>query len=330
MDHDRLKKWGVQAVYTEGRLLSEQDTQKELEGLVSSLLTKKEGPDIAELFLSTASTPQEKELLAKYTEIVEMIRINFELAQNNKNLDVSALRNSANNLLTLVQKNPRTVFKFILSPHMEGLDFLYYNAVNTAILATLTGANLKYSRLHILNLIIGAFLHDIGMAKVAPDILLKKEKLSEVETQILKKHPIYGHKIVESTNSFSSDVNQVALQHQERLEGSGYPLGLKGAQISEYARIIAICDTYQAMCQNREYREAKSPPVIIRTLLKEGIGKLDANILKIFIYTVNLSCRRTVKLSSGAVGEVMMQNIKSLAKPVVRVFIDEKQSAGCS
>lgn len=327
MDHDRLKKWGVQWVYSEGRVLSEQDTQKELEGLASSLLTKKEGPDINELYLSSGTSPQEKDLFNKYQEIVEVIRINFELSQNNKNLDVLSIRNSANTLLTLVQKNARSVFKLILSPHIEGLDFLYYNAVNTAILATLTAANLKYSRLHILNLIIGAFFHDIGMMKIPPEILLKKEKLSDLEMQILKKHPSYGHKTVEGTNSFSSDVTTMVLQHQERLDGSGYPLGLKGVQISEFARIIAICDAYQAMCQSREYREAKSPPVIIRTLLKEGIGKLDANILKIFIYTVGIyPAGVAVKLSNGSIGEVMMQNIKSLAKPVVRVFIDENNN----
>ena len=171
----------------------------------------------------------------------------------------------------------------------------------------------------------GSFLHDLGMTKISESILYKKEKLTETELNLLKKHPFYGYQLVRRSNAFSDDVALIVLQHHERLDGSGYPYGFKGKQISEYARLTAICDTYQAMCQEREYREAKSPPRIIKTLLEEGIGKLDNNMLKIFAYTVGVYPVGTwVKINDDSIGEVMIQNIKALTKPVVKLFLDKK------
>jgi HD-GYP domain-containing protein (c-di-GMP phosphodiesterase class II) len=324
-DYERLKSWGVQFVYTEGEILSEEDAEDELKHLVSDLV-EKEGPDISDLYHISPTDLQDMNAAKKHLEMVEMIKNNFDLVRKGKFPDASELRNAANGLISFVNKNNRLIFKLILIPPKPAEDFLYYNGVNTALLNIFTGLNMKLSRLHLSNLAVGAFMHDIGMTRISDDIIYKKGKLTETEYNILRKHPFYGYQILQKSESFPTDVSLIVLQHHERLDGTGYPYGFQGPQISEFARITAVSDAYQAMCQQREYREAKTPPMIIKALLQEGLGKLDPNILKIFTYTVGVfPLGLMVEMTNGAVGEVMMQNIKALTKPVVKVYIDEKQ-----
>jgi len=326
-DYERLKKWKIDYVTTEGKIISEMEAEKYLQDLVSQI-TEKKAPTVEALYSFSVLNPQETEIAKKHNEWVNLLRENFELASLGKLMDISALKNAANSLIALVEKNKRIILKFVFIGSEEPSDFVYYQAVNSAIVAVLTGLELKYSRLSLTNLVLGALLHDIGIIKISPEILLKKEKLNDLELMALKKHPVLGHKMIETTNSFSADVATIVLQHHERMDGSGYPYGLRGAQIIEYARVTAICDAYVAMCSKREHREPISPPSIIKSLLKDSMGKLDPNLLKIFVYTVGIyPVGIFVKLNNGAIGEIMLQNMNALAKPVIKIYIDQHGQA---
>ncbi|WP_430885779.1 HD-GYP domain-containing protein [Fusibacter sp. JL216-2] len=101
---------------------------------------------------------------------------------------------------------------------------------------------------------IAGHLHDIGKIGIADQILLKKGALTEVEWGIMKKHPQIGADIVEKASSLKM-VGQIILQHHERWDGKGYPNGLIGDEIHIAARVIALCDTVDAMASRRPYRE---------------------------------------------------------------------------
>lgn len=322
-DYERLKKWGIDSLYTDGRPLEPEEVEKELQDVVLDIADKT--PDVSDLYYISSTNYQEIEAAKAHQEMIDVVKNNFDLARHGKMLDIESLRNAANSALTMISKNRRIIFKLVLISPTQGQDFVYYQAVNTTLLTIMTGLNLKYSKLQLLNLALGALLHDIGSVRIPDSIMHKKEALSELEVKTLRTHPVQGHKIIEYTNSFSSDVSQIVLQHHERLDGSGYPYGLQGRQIGEYPRLVAICDTYQAMCHRRDYREAKSPPLIIKTLLKEGIGKLDPNLLKIFAFTSGVyPVGLLVALNNGDVGEVMLQNIKALTKPVIKIYLTGK------
>lgn len=322
-DYERLKSWGVQYVTSEGELLDSDRAEEDLRELVSDIVGK-ESPELSDLYVISPQDTEDMKAAEKHQEVVEIIRTTFDQVRNNKNIDASELRNAASGLISFVNKNKRMIFKLLLMQPHDPKDFMYYNAVNTALLSILTGTTMKYSRLHLSNLALGAFLHDIGMTRISDDIVLKKGPLTEVERNILHKHPFYGYQVLRKANTFPNDVTVIVLQHHERLDGSGYPYGFKGGQISEYARITAICDTYQALCQKRQYRDAQSPPLIMKNLLQGELGKMDPNILKIFAYTVGVyPMGLMVKLTDGSVGEVILQNIKALAQPIVKLYIDE-------
>jgi HD-GYP domain-containing protein (c-di-GMP phosphodiesterase class II) len=319
---ERLRKYKIECVYSAGKPINDKDTEDELKNIVSGILTEKGGPDISEMYSISESNPQEMDAAKKHYEIIETLKANFDLSRKGKTIDLQEIRSAATSIINLVEKNKRMIFKLIFISHYDPADFIIYHDVNCSILATMTAMNMKYSKMQQLNLILGGLLQNIGMTKIPEEVLMKKEALSIHEHETLKRHPLFGYKILQSTNSFSSDVLSIVMQHHERLDGSGYPHKISGKQISEYARIIAICDTYQAMCESREYRQAKTPPMIIKTLLSEGLGKLDPVILKIFTFGVGIfPIGSIVRLNNQEYAEVMIQNINSINKPVVKVFL---------
>lgn len=324
-DYNRLMAWGLQYVYTEGSALNKEAEKEEINDLVSEIQVEEEAVDIWDLYYISPDNEKDMDGAERHQEIAEVIKQNFARLKQNKFPDASDLRNAANSLVTLVSKNPALVFKLLMMVPPKHKDFLYYKSVNTAMLSILTGITMKYSRIHLSNLAMGAFLHDVGMTHIPDEIVYKDGKLTEVEFNILRKHPFYGYQLLKKSNMFPNDVLLIVLQHHERLDGSGYPIGIGGSQISEYARIVGISDAYQAMCQPRSYRGAHSPSAIIKMLLQQEAGKLDATILKIFAYTVGVyPIGLMVELENKAIGEVLNQNLKTLTQPTIKMYLDDR------
>jgi putative nucleotidyltransferase with HDIG domain len=113
---------------------------------------------------------------------------------------------------------------------------------------------MKFNKDQLENLIFASYLHDIGKINVPTEILNKPGRLTEEEYEIIKKHPADGAEMVKGTNY--NELIPIIEQHHERLDGSGYPYGLKGDEILLEAKIIAVCDTFDAMTGDRSYRKA--------------------------------------------------------------------------
>jgi len=129
---------------------------------------------------------------------------------------------------------------------------------------------------------IGALLHDIGKHRIPPRILNKRGTLSKVEYDLVKKHPIWGAEILRETNLIPPKSYYPVLQHQERLDGSGYPYALKGPQIHLYGRITSICDTFDALTTQRTYKKALDSFPALK-LMKSISMEFDDTMLKEFI-----------------------------------------------
>ncbi|MBP1924241.1 HD-GYP domain-containing protein (c-di-GMP phosphodiesterase class II) [Sedimentibacter acidaminivorans] len=117
---------------------------------------------------------------------------------------------------------------------------------------------------------LASLFHDIGKCFIPDEILNKPSSLNEVEFSYIKKHSEYSADLLRG--KFVEDVEKIVLQHHERLDGSGYPKGLKGDEICIEAKIIAVADSYDAMTSDRSYRTGLTPEVAIEEL-KDFIGK---------------------------------------------------------
>jgi putative nucleotidyltransferase with HDIG domain len=128
----------------------------------------------------------------------------------------------------------------------------------------------------------GGLLHDIGKIAIPFDILDKPGKLSDKEFEIIKKHVNYGVSIIEPIYSYR-DIIPIIQQHHERIDGSGYPYGLTGAEISLYARILAVADVYDAMTSDRPYRRAVEHSKTLELIRNDAGKKYDPVVVDAFI-----------------------------------------------
>lgn len=134
----------------------------------------------------------------------------------------------------------------------------------------------------------GGILHDIGKIGVSDAILNKPGKLTEEEFEEIKKHPETGERICQPLRSLEP-VLPIIKCHHERFDGSGYPLGLAGAQIPLQAQVVAIIDVYEALRSKRAYRDAMSHESAIRIMLQETAArKYDPDLFKMFHELINL------------------------------------------
>lgn len=205
-------------------------------------------------------------------------------------------------------------------------DYTYYHCINVSMLSVLIGKWMDKRVSVIKDLAMAGILHDIGKIKIDQTILNKKGSLTEDEIAEIKKHPVNGYNIIKAKRHIPKEVKDSVLMHHERLNGSGYPFGVKEDEISFYSRVLAIADVFSAMTSNRSYRKKFSPFTVIETLEKQYIGALDASILRTFIANIYpYYIGRRVILSNGISGELVYINPLMHSKPVIKTstgFID--------
>jgi putative two-component system response regulator len=136
---------------------------------------------------------------------------------------------------------------------------------------------------------VAGLVHDIGKVAVPDDILLKPGRLTPEETAIMQQHPVVGENICEPLKSFRR-ILPIIRHHHERMDGSGYPDGLRGERIPLNAHIVQIADIYDALTSNRPYREALSPCRALEILSEEaGRGWLDQDLVNHFSWSLQAS-----------------------------------------
>lgn len=147
------------------------------------------------------------------------------------------------------------------------LAWIYSHSVNVALLSTMAAIYYKYKSKDIYTLARSALLHDIGMVLIPNKILNKEGKLTDTEFAIVSNHPELGNMILEQRNTIQYDP-RVILQHHERLDGSGYPRGMKAAHICHEAKIIMVADALDSATTDRAYRPAKDMETVFMELFQ--------------------------------------------------------------
>ncbi|MFB3925039.1 MAG: HD-GYP domain-containing protein [Syntrophales bacterium] len=164
--------------------------------------------------------------------------------------------------------------------------YTYTHSVNVGILALLLAKRLfKGSAVHNLReLGSGFFLHDLGKVSIDPNIINKAGKLNDDEIRIMRRHPSEGAKILASAQQMTDESNIIVLQHHEREDGTGYPLGLKGPDIHIYARICAIADVYDALTSERSYKQKLNPLAALEMMRDEMLNHFQRDMFENFVF----------------------------------------------
>lgn len=198
-------------------------------------------------------------------------------------------------------------------------DYTYLHSVAVCALMISLARQLKLDEHQVRRAGTCGLLHDVGKAGISLDILNKPGKLTEQEFEIMKAHPVIGEALLRKSGG-DADLLDVVRHHHEKMNGMGYPDGLKGQAISLLSRMAAVCDVYDAITSNRPYKEGWNPAFAMHQMASWE-GHFDRKILYAFVKAVGIyPVGSVVRLASGRVAVVAEPGAESLLKPKVCVF----------
>ncbi len=287
---------------------------------VSDIIEIGENGEQEQYFSQIRETEEFKEFHSSFVESVEGLKEAFNnVVMKNEEVDSTGMLNDVNNV---VSKGRNSLHILDMLQCMRGYnDVTYVHCLNVALLSNMIGRivypDMDKAELDVLTL--SGLLCDIGKMLVPEEIIMKKGRLTLPEYNIAKTHVFHGNNILKRLN-LDPRIAEVAMRHHERCDGSGYPGGYRRDQIEEFARIVAIADTYDAMTSDRVYRSAMCPFDVIHMFEREGLVKYDAGFLLPFLEkAVQAYINTKVKLSTNEIGRVIMINQKEFSKPIVQV-----------
>lgn len=264
------------------------------------------------------------ELTESYVEAKQEIKDILDAINSGKHLDVR----NVDNALVSIKENVHDSFDVLkcIDSIRTVDEYTFAHCVNVSLLAMTLARWLGMDNTEVEEIAKSGLLHDVGKAKVNADILNRKGSLIPEEFEEMKKHTTYGYRIIETMHDISKGIKMGVLMHHERTDGSGYPMGAKGDQIHQYAKVIAIADVYDAMTSDKVYSRRRSVFEVLRYMQDEMANLLDRAMLNVFVERI--VCHYIgdyVMLNTGEIGELMHVNPRFPLKPIVQVqnvFVD--------
>lgn len=257
----------------------------------------------------------------QYMNVVDQFEVMFKSWQKNLPVDIPEIRKIVVPLLTQINKFKSDIY--ILPSLVTPEKYLYHHSIAVGLLSALLAKKMNYLEHEWIQIGLAGVLSDVGMSKVDPSILLKSNGLTSWEVEEVNAHPLYSYRLIEESPLLTKASKIAILQHHERRNGSGYPLGLTDNTIQPYAQIIAVCDIYHAMVCNRHFQGGISPFLALEQLGSDRFTSLDPNVVQTFLTSIaSFSIGMKVKLSNGLEGEIVFIEENNPTKPMVRLMKD--------
>lgn len=255
-------------------------------------------------------------------ETVRLVRETFVNFRKEKNVEVAGITRGIQNIIGEALKNQQALL------HISNMrtydDYTFNHSVNVCLLSIMVGLKIGLDRGKLFNLALGAVLHDLGKMLIPLNILNKPGELSPDEWKVMQAHTVNGYEILRRNQSIPRSSAQIAFQHHENYDGSGYPSGLAGDSIAQYAKIVSIVDAYDAIISDRPYRPALLPHEAYEVMLSSIGNKFDPYLAGAFLENIAIyPVGTTVRLDSGEIGVVLKAYPKMQARPVIKVIADE-------
>ncbi|EFM10188.1 metal dependent phosphohydrolase [Paenibacillus curdlanolyticus YK9] len=258
-----------------------------------------------------------------YEDTIKGCRTLFETAFKEGTINEAAVQATFQPLVDNFRMERDVVSMLLLLNTKD--DYTYQHSVQVGMLSFYLASWMGYSEEEAVEIGQAGFLHDIGKCRIKEDILNKPGRLTDEEFAEIKRHPDYGFEIIQQ--SMENEVAAlVAAQHHERMNGTGYPLGLIGDQIHPVAKIVAVVDVYSAMISMRVYRERRDLLHVLRELYRMSFSELDAETTQTFIkHMIPNFIGKQALLSDGQKGVIVMTHPTEFFRPLIQIqdrFID--------
>lgn len=268
-------------------------------------------------------TDEIEDVISEETRIntVKMVKKTFSHLQQDRKINTAALRKVVNNMLDEILDNSNVLLSITDISSLN--DYIFYHSVSVCTLSIMTGITLGYNDTRLRELGIGALLHDIGKSKIDSDIIKREGNLNEEEFAVLAKHPEYGFEIMRSHIDLSLLSAHVAYQHHERWDGHGYPRGLAGNEIHEYARVVAAANIYDELMAERPNRPPFEVNQAINLIKRMSDIYFEPRVVTAMISNIaTYPLGSIVELNTGDIGIVTRLNNDAPHRPVLRIVFD--------
>lgn len=257
-----------------------------------------------------------------YNHAVSTIKNIFTMTKRNRDPDISVIKDTVSDIIDRVMENETIMLQLTGIKDID--DYTFLHSVDVCIYSVILGKKLGYGDEPLITLGMGAILHDIGKCKVPLEILQKPGKLTDEEFHQMKLHTVYGCEIIKNSYHMSTKISNIAFQHHEKWDGSGYPMGISANAIDPLARIVALTDVYDALTSDRVYKKRELPH-LAAGYIKQNAGLLfDPFIVDLFLNSIAIYGEGTlVLLSTGEVGSVVSSGKVSGERQKISVFANK-------
>ncbi|WP_196138498.1 HD-GYP domain-containing protein [Aliikangiella sp. G2MR2-5] len=255
----------------------------------------------------------------KSTKLFKTVLDKIALGQD---FEVSAVRDSVKENVKAILENSEAMLMMTMLGRTH--EDIAAHSLNVSILAIGFAQSLGFDEFQLEDIGMAAMLHDIGQVRVPSNIVNKKGRLNENERVEVSKHTQYGFDILASKKGLTQSCVDVALSHHERLNGQGYPRGLKDSQISDVVRIVSIVEVFESLTSHQSYRKGMAVMDAYKVLMAGKGSHFDESLVLRFIQWRSIfppGC--IVEMDNGQVGIVIKTNQKHKLRPKVLIVMDE-------
>jgi len=242
--------------------------------------------------------------------------------------DAQATANAVNHLCDVLTKivDGLHTSKTVNIHQLQSVDeYIYHHTLSVVVISLAIGQGLGLGKTTLFNIAQCALMHDVGKYLTPPEVLNKKELLNESELQTVKRHAVTGFEYMKKSDMLTETHRQAIVLHHEKIDGTGYPLGMKGEKIPLWSRIIAVADVYDAMTSRRPYRDALSPSEAYEYIQGLAYYSFDFDIVRAFINKMEfypVGC--IIELSSGLGFAIVLEALNKLRPRVKRLDVDSE------
>ena len=235
-------------------------------------------------------------------------------------INIKEAKEAVETCLESIVRNPNAMLW--MSRIREAESYTADHSLNVCILCIAFGRYLGYDKEELFAIGMCGLLHDVGKMRVPVTVLNKASKLSEKEWKVMQAHVIFGRNLLMSSPGIGQSVD-VAYSHHERIDGTGYPRGLDGSQISAYTKIVSIVDSFDAMTAERKYSTSMTSSAAVKEIYRCRGTQFDEKLALQFIELIGMYPPGTiVELSNGYLGIVLERSQMYQRLPKVLLLKD--------
>ncbi|MBU0935155.1 MAG: HD-GYP domain-containing protein [Spirochaetes bacterium] len=309
---NRLFEWEMRELYTDGEMV-EAESIEEMTSSDEDAEGEEGKPQVTASSSDTENMVKIKTFYEQFRDYVEKVYTRY-VTKNE--ISVAELSDKVKMLCDVILENRRFVLRVISSVAVTN-NYLVDHSSRSTVLSIVLGGQLRLPPHRLIELGVSAVVHEIGMVRLPPQLYMAGRQLAPQERKAITAHPILGYNILKE-KKFPLAVSLAALEHHERMNGTGYPRAISADKISLYARIIAVACSYDAVTGSRPYRAAREGYMGMVDILKNEGKQYDELVIKALVYSLSIyPIGSYVQLTNGKIAQVTDVNPDNPRYPIV-------------